>query len=93
MDDTYSPEDSSEESHPAGVPTGSSESTSKDPVSEGKNPEVVEYCKSLTENLEILHAEEKVKLSKEDGSFEILGDEGREREIDRIQQQMKKYCQ
>ncbi|WP_172806746.1 DUF4124 domain-containing protein [Endozoicomonas arenosclerae] len=85
-------EDMSEKPLPSGVPSADSESTSNDPSKPDQNPEVLAYCKKLKDNLETLDSEDQVRLNKTDGSFEILGDEGRERERDRIRQQMKKFC-
>ncbi|KEQ18158.1 DUF4124 domain-containing protein [Endozoicomonas numazuensis] len=86
------PDESSENKLPVGVPSADSESTSQDPSQPDQNPEVLAYCKKLTEHLETLDSEDQVRLNKTDGSFEILGDEGRGRERDRIRQQMKKFC-
>lgn len=65
------------------------EGTSSVPV----NPEVVAYCEKLDKNLMVLNSEERIRLKREDGSFEILGNEGKEREKARIMEQKKKYCQ
>ncbi|MGI9282724.1 MAG: DUF4124 domain-containing protein [Endozoicomonas sp.] len=86
------PYEGSDDKLPAGVPSVESESTSQDPSQPDQNPEVLAYCKKLTENLKVLDSEDQVRLNKTDGSFEILGDDSRERERDRIRQQMKKFC-
>ena len=57
------------------------------------NPEVVQYCQKLFENLKALATDDDVRLEHEDGSFEILGDEGKEREKENVREQLKKYCQ
>lgn len=57
------------------------------------NPEVIAYCEQLKANMATLDGEERVRIQHEDGSFEILGDEGKEREKNRLQEQMTKFCQ
>ena len=56
------------------------------------SPEVITYCKQLAANMKVLGGEERVRIQHEDGSFEILEDEGREREKRRIQEQMDRLC-
>lgn len=73
-------------------PSAESESTPKNPSETRQNPEVLAYCNTLSANLETLDSDDQVRLDKADGSFEILNDEDREREKERIHQQMKQFC-
>ena len=73
---------------------GANEETVQQPqASLTPNPEVIAYCQQLKANMQALEGEQRVRLKRDDGSFEILENEGREREMRRIQEQMKKYCQ
>ncbi|WOG28678.1 DUF4124 domain-containing protein [Endozoicomonas sp. 8E] len=73
-------------------PSVESESAPENPSQTSQNPEVLAYCNTLSANLETLDSDDQVRLNKADGSFEILDDEGREREKERIRQQMKQFC-
>ncbi|WP_257281777.1 DUF4124 domain-containing protein [Endozoicomonas sp. ISHI1] len=79
-----------EEPHP---PVDSEpESIAENPPQSVHPPEVLAYCKTLSANLETLNSDDQVRVNKADGSFEILNEKGREREKERIRQQMKQHC-
>ena len=56
-------------------------------------PEQIEYCKILKNNLKTLRSSPRVRMKKDNGEFEILGDEARESEIGRIEKSIKESCQ
>ncbi|WP_252178228.1 DUF4124 domain-containing protein [Endozoicomonas sp. 4G] len=74
------------------LPSVDSEPTSEDPSQPAPDPEILAFCERLSANLKTLNSDDQVRLNKADGSFEILDDEGREKEKERIRQQMKQFC-
>ena len=56
-------------------------------------PEQIEYCKILKNNLKTLKSSPRVRMKKENGEFEILGDNARQAEIDRIEKSIKETCE
>ena len=55
-------------------------------------PEQIEYCKILKSNLNTLKSSPRVRMKKANGEFEILGDEARQAEIDRIEKAIEESC-
>ena len=55
-------------------------------------PEQIEYCNILKSNLKTLKSSPRVRMQKENGEYEILGDEARQSEIDRIEKSIKESC-
>lgn len=60
--------------------------------SKAPTPEQIEYCKILKSNLNTLKSSPRVRMKKDNGEFEILGDESRQAEIDRIEKSIKESC-
>lgn len=74
------------------LPFVDSESSPEEPSQPAPDPEILAFCERLSANLKTLNSDDQVRLNKADGSFEILDDEGREKEKERIRQQMKQFC-
>ena len=55
--------------------------------------EQVEYCKALRNNLDTLKTSPRIRKKKDNGEFEVLGDEAREAEMDRVQKTIEEFCQ
>ena len=58
----------------------------------GPTQEEIEYCKKLTTNINTLKNSPRVRIKKANGEFEILGDEGKKAEMDRLNKLMKEFC-
>ena len=61
--------------------------------SNAPSPEQIEYCKILNNNLKTLKSSPRVRMKKDNGEFEILGDKARGSEISRIEKAIKETCQ
>ncbi|OED42650.1 hypothetical protein ACH42_12005 [Endozoicomonas sp. (ex Bugula neritina AB1)] len=54
--------------------------------------EDIEYCNTLTTNINTLKNSPRVRIKREDGTFEILGDEARKAEITRLKKLQNDFC-
>ena len=74
----------------------SSEAQSSTPAQDSseskKSADVIAYCKRIQKNLKTLQSEKQVQMQQEDGTIEVLGEAAREREMVRLQEQIKKFC-
>lgn len=57
------------------------------------SPEQIEYCEALKNNMNTLKSSPRVRMKKDNGEFEILGDKARESEVARIEKAIKESCQ
>lgn len=55
-------------------------------------PQQLEYCNALKSNLKTLNSSPRVKKQKPNGEYEVLGDEARQSEIDRIMKSLEESC-
>ena len=65
---------------------------SENQASTAPSPETIAFCKKLQANMNALQAEERVRLTHDDGRVEILDDAGKEREKQRVRNMMKQFC-
>ena len=54
--------------------------------------EEVEYCKTLAANMNTLKNNPRVRVKKANGEFEILDDDGKKANMDRLNKLMKEFC-
>lgn len=54
--------------------------------------EDIEYCRQITTNMKTLKNSPRVRIKRENGEYEILGDDARQAEIDRLAKLLKDFC-
>ena len=68
------------------------EKTEKTAENNQPTQEEIEYCKTLAVNMNTLENTPRVRIKKANGEFEILGEESKKAEIERLKMLMKEFC-